>query len=158
MAITKGMVTRSDFRELVRSSLKAAGLEDCAGMKNKDIDHMIAAVGDAVGDSLRRKQRVKLFMHDDKYKGFEGLVTLDLGWKAPTKGWRKGEKYTRRETPIAPARPDEVEVEMEDGSVMLEGKRQESNPGRDARWALKARAASELLDIMPAAPKRRPKS
>ncbi len=157
MAITKGLATRAEFRELVRKSLKASGLEECAGLKNKDIDRMIASVGDAIGDSLRRKQRVKLFMHDDKYGGFDNLVTIDLGWKGPTKGWKKGAKYTRRETPIAPARPDEVEVEMEDGSTMLEGKRQESNAGRDSRWTIKARGTNELLELLPVAPKRRPK-
>jgi len=151
-------ITKADFRELVRGALEESGLEECAKMKNKDIDAIIASVGDAAGEALRRKLDVGLLMHDYKGRTVD-MCVLKLAWKSGRKGYRKGQKYERRPTPISPdPHPYEKEVELEDGTVVFEGKRQESKPDTPPRWGLKARATTKLLDeVLPDAPKRKPR-
>lgn len=149
--------TRAEMRDLVRDALKDAGLDDLAEQKNKDIDTMIAAVGDAVGEILRHKAVAPILMHDHAGKVTEAL-SVKLKWKAGRKGYRKGQKYERKPTPISPDPNDwEDEVELEDGTVIFVGKRQESKPDTPPRWGLTASPKRALVEeVLPDAPKRKP--
>jgi hypothetical protein len=151
-------ITRADFRDLVRSAIKDAGLDEQAEMKNKDLDTIIAAVGDAAGEALRTKHDVGLIMHDHKGR-IVPMCILKLAWKNGRKGYRKGQKYERRPSPISPdPHSHEDEVTLSDGSIVFEGKRQESKPDTAPKWGLKARPTIKLLDeVLPEAPKRKPK-
>ena len=95
---------RSTFRDAFRKALKDVGLDDVAAMSNRDLDNIAACVGDGLAAGLRRKMKVAVLMHNAEGKMAE-MSGIELHWKAPKKGYRKGQAYERTETPIAPAQP-----------------------------------------------------
>lgn len=147
---------RATFRKYFIDALKAAELDEVADMSNRKLDNVVAAVGDALAAGLQKKKKVVVLMHDADGRMAE-MVGLELAWKKPKKGYRKGQAYERAPSPIAPVQDWEEEIEYEDGTVVIVGKRQESKADTPPSWTVKAKARKNLVETLPAAPKRKPK-